>query len=155
MERQSLANKIADQPEMNSHPAHAAVLAFAGLASETRTLDLINRYESRYDRQYFRAHRRLLEIQDHRLRNEMRNEPDNTPPPAPAPEAHNPPSTETDFAKRTQAHVENTALDPEPVASSTPTTRSFYLDAMPPAFFHPAPPENPAVFRAGTAATHP
>jgi hypothetical protein len=190
LERQSLANQIADQPERDSHPAHAAVLAFGALANETRSLDLMNRYESRYDRQYFRAHRRLLEIQDRR----MRNEPDNTPPPAPGPElvpdaagdptapstdpsaSTNPTAPPTDssaptdptaapitptrtsplgvpariagnssFAKRTQAGVENTG-PVNPVAHLP-----FYLSAI----LHPAPPENSAVFHAGTAATHP
>lgn len=85
--------------------------AFAALANETRTLDLVNRYESRYDRQYFRAHRRLLDIQDRR----MRNEPANTPPPAPGPEPVPDEPKTSDFANRTQASVENTA-PPAPAA---------------------------------------
>jgi len=156
LESKSLSNKIADQPVAESYPAYATVLAFGELANEGRTLDLLNRYESRYDRQYFRAHRRLIEIQDRRLR----NQPDNTPPPAPGP--HTPPSAETEFAKRTQAepeNVENKAPDSEPPVAMTPATpvarRHFYLATGPAAIFHPAPPENPAVFAAGTAASHP
>jgi len=182
LESKSLANKIADQPAAETYPAHATVLAFAELANEGRTLDLLNRYESRYDRQYFRAHRRLLEIQDRR----MRNEPDNTPPPAPGPlpvvpsdpidsielsapvESSEPitPSVSAGnsslFTKRTQGEPENTenkALDTEPAASNTPATpvarRPFYLATLPAATFYPAPPENPAVFHAGTDASHP
>ena len=47
--------QAAGDPEAD--PADVASAAFRSLANETRTLDLINRYESRYDRQYFRAHR--------------------------------------------------------------------------------------------------
>jgi hypothetical protein len=127
----------------------ATALAFRSMADNSRTLDLLNRYESRYDRQYFRAHRRLLDIQDRRTR----NEPDNTPPPAPGLElVHNAPITpgvsagnSSSITKRTQAVVENTA-PMAPIAR-----RPFYLSDI----FHPAPPENPAVFRAGAAAIHP
>ena len=140
----------------------AAALAFVTMADNSRTLDLLNRYESRYDRQYFRAHRRLLETQDRR----MRNEPDNTPPPAPAPGAPITPSVSagnsSDFAKGTQAdpeNVENKEPDTEATAATIPAPpvarRSFYLTTVPAAIFDPVPPENPAVFHAGTAASHP
>jgi hypothetical protein len=75
-----MASTYRDSPEPKPSAEATASLAFAALANETRTLDLINRYESRYDRQYFRAHRRLLELQDRRMRNEPNNPP---PPPAP------------------------------------------------------------------------
>ncbi len=82
LEKTCLKNRMLieyrDAPEPRPKIEDVAGMAFASLANETRTLDLVSRYESRYDRQYFRAHRRLLELQDRR----MRNEPDN-PPPAP------------------------------------------------------------------------
>jgi hypothetical protein len=46
--------------------ATPAALAFKSLSDNSRSLDLMNRYEARYERQYFRAHRRLLEVQDRR-----------------------------------------------------------------------------------------
>ena len=152
-----------DQARAAQHkPGVLAGMAFRSLADNSRTLDLVNRYESRYDRQYFRAHRRLLETQDRR----MRNEPDNTPPPAPAPGAPITPSVSagnsSDFAKGTQAepeNVENKEPDTEPTAATIPAPpvarRSFYLTTVPAAIFDPVPPENPAVFHAGTAASHP
>jgi hypothetical protein len=125
-----------------------AGLAFAALANETRTLDLVNRYESRYDRQYFRAHRRLLDIQDRR----MRNEPDNTPPPAPSPEAPAPPppgsgTQDTDSAKRTQPD----ASDVENKAPSAPIARRpfWLIDILPPEM-----PDSAPVFHAA-ASIHP
>jgi hypothetical protein len=54
--------------------ATRCALAFRALSDDSRSLELINRYESRYDRQYLRAHRRFLELVDRR-----------TPPPVPAP----------------------------------------------------------------------
>ncbi len=85
LERSCLKNRMLTEyrnaPEPRPKVEDLAGLAFASLANETRILDLVRRYESRYVRQYFRAHRRLLEVQDRR----MRNEPDNTPPPTPVP----------------------------------------------------------------------
>ena len=53
--------------------ATRASFAFRALCDSSRTLDLINRYDSRYQREYLRAHRRFLEVRDRR-----------TPPPTPA-----------------------------------------------------------------------
>src|SRR5580698_9584327 len=44
--------------------ATRAALAFRSLSDDSRSLELINRYESRYDRQYLRAHRRFIEVRD-------------------------------------------------------------------------------------------
>jgi hypothetical protein len=141
----------------------ATALAFRTMADNSRTLDLISRYESRYDRQYFRAHRRLLETQDRR----MRSEPDNTPPPAPGPLSVLPtvlPSVPTDFspatpidpgasagncsfAKRTQAY----AGDVENTAPSVPSgRRPFYLTEI----FEPEAPDS-AIFFHAAAGIHP
>jgi hypothetical protein len=91
LERTCLAGQMHQEylrvPESKPDPTTAAAIAFRNLADHSRTLDLVNRYESRYDRQYFRAHHRLLEVQDRR----MRNEPDNTPP-ASGPVDSTPPS---------------------------------------------------------------
>ncbi len=46
--------------------ATCASIAFRTLSDDSRSLDLINRYDSRYERQYHRAHRRLLEMRDRR-----------------------------------------------------------------------------------------
>ena len=52
-----------DQARAAQHkPGVLAGMAFRSLADNSRTLDLINRYESRYDRQYLRSHKRLLDI---------------------------------------------------------------------------------------------
>ncbi len=47
-------------------PATRCALAFRTLSDDSHSLDLINRYESRYDRQYLRAHRRFLALVDRR-----------------------------------------------------------------------------------------
>jgi hypothetical protein len=46
--------------------ATRAALAFRTLSDDSRSLELINRYEARFDRQYLRAHRRFLEVRDRR-----------------------------------------------------------------------------------------
>jgi hypothetical protein len=81
--------KRAEASDTPENPATRAALAFRTLSDDSRSLDLINRYESRYDRQYLRAHRRFLELQDRR-----------TPPPAP-PVSRPQPET-IDSAKRTR-----------------------------------------------------
>lgn len=55
--------------EMDKHdratkdPATRAALAFRTLGDESRSLDLINRYETRFDRQYGRSLTLLLKVQ--------------------------------------------------------------------------------------------
>ncbi len=44
--------------------ATRASRAFRTLSDNSRSLELINRYDSRYERQYYRAHRRFLEVRD-------------------------------------------------------------------------------------------
>ena len=56
--------------------------AFKRLGDDSRSLDLILRYENRHERQYLRAHKRFLEVRNQRLKS--------TPPePEPAPEPVN------------------------------------------------------------------
>ncbi len=153
--------QAAGDPEAD--PTDIASAAFSSLGNETRTLDLINRYESRYDRQYFRAHRRLLELQDRR----MRNEPDNPPPAAPGPVVVGPASEKdasekTNAAKRTQADEEGNA---ENVENNAPTASGAHLphwlrsftsfeniaNSRPLRLLQPESSENPAVFRVAGA----
>jgi len=62
MRRQAgLSNSISTED-----PATRASLAFRTLSDDSRSIELINRYDSRYERQYYRAHRRFLEVSDRR-----------------------------------------------------------------------------------------
>jgi hypothetical protein len=60
------ADDEAAESNAGEDAATRCALAFRTLSDESRSLDLINRYESRYDRQYLRAHRRFLELADRR-----------------------------------------------------------------------------------------
>jgi len=85
--------------------ATRAAIAFRNLSDDSRSLELIHRYESRYDRQYYRAHRRFLEVRDRR-----------TPPPTPAPVPPPPVDPEkVDISKGTQQVAANT----QPTSNST------------------------------------
>ena len=74
MEKASMEYEMHRQSEMSNsaaldpaeHAATRAAIAFRTLSDDSRSLELINRYESRYDRQYLRAHRRFLDVQDRR-----------------------------------------------------------------------------------------
>jgi len=71
MEKAGMDNEVRRQSEISTSVstednATRASLAFRALSDDSRTLDLINRYDSRYERQYFRAHRRFLEVRDRR-----------------------------------------------------------------------------------------
>jgi hypothetical protein len=63
-----------DDDDASTAAATRASIAFRTLSDDSRSLELINRYDSRYDRQYYRAHRRFVETRDRR-----------TPPPTPVP----------------------------------------------------------------------
>jgi hypothetical protein len=168
-----MAKEYCEAVEPLPNAEETAGLAFAALANQTRTLDLVNRYESRYDRQYFRAHRRLLDIQDRRTR----NEPDDTPPPAPGPVPASPSATtdptaapddptvepiapsvnagnSSSFAKRTQANVENTEPTEPPVRlphwhkAFTPVEN--IANSRSPQPLQPIAPENATVFHASS-----
>jgi hypothetical protein len=55
--------QIADSPEVAQQDGTTrAALAFRTLADESRSLDLMNRYEARYDRQYNQALCRLIQM---------------------------------------------------------------------------------------------
>src|ERR1700722_5622456 len=120
IEKASLDHEMRTQAGLRQSSARMegatpAALAFKSLSDNSRSLDLMNRYEARYDRQYFRAHRRLLEVQDRR----MRNEPGNPPPSALGPVLVPDASEKTSSAKGTQAdgeanpgNAENTTTTP-------------------------------------------
>jgi hypothetical protein len=91
MEKAGMQHEMRRQAEASQSKEDTATrsaLAFRALSDDSRSLELINRYESRYDRQYLRAHRRLLELRD-------RPKP---PPVQPAAESQR----KTVFAKRTR-----------------------------------------------------
>jgi hypothetical protein len=79
MRAQSEARDAAEGHPVEDTATRCA-LAFRTLSDDSRSLELINRYEARYDRQYLRAHHRFLQLVDRR-----------TPPPAPAPKEPEPP----------------------------------------------------------------
>ena len=58
-----IRRQAADSPELAQQDSTTrAALAFRSLADESRSLDLMNRYEARYDRQYNRALQRLAKM---------------------------------------------------------------------------------------------
>ena len=61
MEKAGLDYQIARQEEPVDPPTKAA-LAFRALSDESRSLELMNRYETRYDRQFARALARLTSL---------------------------------------------------------------------------------------------
>ena len=160
LERTCLAGQMHQEclrvPESKLDPTTAAAIAFRNLADHSRTLDLVNRYESRYDRQYFRAHRRLLEIQDRRMRNEPKPTPPTTPPCAPldseSPTTPDVSAGNSSIAKRTQADVEQTEFT-APVGRSARWLPVFNpgLSLVPP----PELPPNVALFRAAAGVDQP
>ncbi len=88
MEKASMEHEMRAQSEARDaaegdlveDTATRCALAFRTLSDDSRSLELINRYEARYDRQYLRAHHRFLQLVDRR-----------TPPPPPAPKEPEPP----------------------------------------------------------------
>jgi len=106
----------AESPNSAEGPATRASLAFRALADNSRSLDLMNRFDSRYERDYLRAHRRFLEVRDARTPpSAAKSEPD---PPAShvaprEPEAPVSAPRESDSAERTQQVTENTAMSPD------------------------------------------
>ena len=73
IERASFQSEIEKHDAGAIHPATRAALAFRALADQSRALDLLNRYESRFDRQFARSLNLLMKLADpenplHRLR---------------------------------------------------------------------------------------
>ena len=128
MERAAMDQQIRKQARQarpgDDNAAHATT-AFRTLGDESRSLDLINRFESRYDRQFYRAHRRLLEVRDrrtpppeqHKCRRRRPDPAQNELTPATTPVIDNSVAAENDFCdKRTQQVTEN---KPAPSAQNT------------------------------------
>jgi hypothetical protein len=68
-EKAGLQHEIHRQAETldaTHDPPTRSALAFRTLSDDSRSLDLIHRYDSHFDRQFLRAHRRLLELVDRR-----------------------------------------------------------------------------------------
>src|SRR5580698_5723194 len=105
MEKAAMEHEMQRQAEISNsteldpsgHAATRAALAFRTLSDDSRSLELINRYESRFDRQYLRAHRRFLEVHDRR-----------TPPAANPPATPVPHAPEPENAERTPEVITNT-----------------------------------------------
>jgi hypothetical protein len=69
LESAGLGHEIRRQSHMHeseTEPVRAA-LAFRTLSDESRSLELMNRYETRFDRQFARAHRCLIELRRERI----------------------------------------------------------------------------------------
>jgi hypothetical protein len=75
MEKAAMDHEMSRQSDSAAaeDSATCAALAFRTLSDDSRSLELTNRYDSRCQREYLRAHRRFLEVRDRR-----------TPPPLPA-----------------------------------------------------------------------
>ena len=65
MRAQAEARRTSEE-DSSEDTATRCALAFRTLSDDSRSLELINRYEARYDRQFLRAHRRFLELVDRR-----------------------------------------------------------------------------------------
>jgi hypothetical protein len=144
MEKASLDHEMRAQAGLRISSARMegatpVALAFKSLSDNSRSLDLMNRYEARYERQYFRAHRRLLEVQDRRTPPATQIQlpqamPDRvTAPPDPAvnsepvnpaqPEPVSPNPEKVDFAERTH----QIAASSRPPGAQDHKTRHFRL----------------------------
>jgi hypothetical protein len=62
MEKASLQHEMSKQDPGQHDPATHAALAFRALCDESNSANLLNRYETRYDRQYTRALNLLLKF---------------------------------------------------------------------------------------------
>lgn len=134
-----------DAPTLQQHfPSGApedcvrTAIAFTNLANETRTLDLSNRYETRFHRQFMRALSKLQELQDRRRRDgaapesparrplgELPNEPSVAPEPPPTSEpaaaSPQPASAVTDILPN------EPGKSLEPKEADPPRTNVYYL----------------------------
>jgi hypothetical protein len=96
--------------------ATAAALAVKELTDNSRVLDALSRYEVRYERQYLRAHRRLMEIRGHRN------------PPAPKPFLVPKPAPQSDPAPEIEVEAEaevKVGVETEPTSQQAPKSLVF------------------------------
>lgn len=68
IEKASLSHEMRKRADLEPDNPTRAALAFKTLSDESRSLELVNRYETRYDRQYSRALSRLLELRQSKNR---------------------------------------------------------------------------------------
>jgi hypothetical protein len=95
MEKAGMEHEMRAQAgDATEDTATRCALAFRALSDNSRSLELINRYEARYDRQYLRAHHRFMQLVDRR-----------TPPPAPAPDKPAAPGPQLVSAKQTREGI--------------------------------------------------
>jgi hypothetical protein len=116
MEKASLDHEIRKQEQFappGQDRATTAALAFRALADQSHSLELMNRYETRNERQFLRAHRRLLEVQDRR-----RN-----PPPS-SPRQLEPPPVAAPAARSGIHAVPQARPEPEALPQSDPAART-------------------------------
>jgi hypothetical protein len=64
VERATLATAMEAYDPQSTDPATRAALAFRSLADDSRTLDLLNRYETRFERQFARSLNLLMKLAD-------------------------------------------------------------------------------------------
>jgi hypothetical protein len=110
----------AERPHPTEDPATRSYSAFRAIADNSRTLELMNRFDSRYEREYLRAHRRFLEVRDRRTPPAIQPAqpvsssdcPAPLPEQAPVPAAPLPHPENRNIAERTQQVTANTASRP-------------------------------------------
>src|SRR5438445_1557897 len=104
-------------------------MAFRTLAEESRSLDLCNRYESRFARMYDRAYRTLRELQQKAEPKKQKSEPEPVEPPKPnggiqiamVPERVQPSEPEPKNKETNPSTSTSTSPNSSPTPSSSPT----------------------------------
>jgi hypothetical protein len=123
METAGIDYEMRKQAEMSDSisaedPATRASLTFRTLSDDSRSLELISRYEARYDRQYYRAYRCFNETRDRRTPPSAQTpQPDGSPlrGPQPAPAMPIPPAVPQNCPQGVpQSEPENVILPFEP-----------------------------------------
>jgi len=132
MEKAGMDYEVRRQAEMSDSitaedNATRASLAFRTLSDDSRSLELIERYDSSYERQYYRAHRRFLEVRDRR----------NSPP------SGQPTSGPSNLTNLTNLPNLTNDTSPHPGEGSFPTGGRPRIHEMPAPVTPPTPPESP------------
>jgi hypothetical protein len=95
LESAGMSHEIRRQSQMHESESKStrAALAFRALSDESHSLEQMNRYETRFDRQFARAHKRLLDLRKRVLPLEPNNSlktPESAPPEPKNPSAQEP-----------------------------------------------------------------
>jgi hypothetical protein len=112
LEKAGMDYEMRRQDEMlnsNEDSATRASIVFRTLSDDSRSLELINRYDSRYERQYYRAHRRFLEVRDRRT-------PPSAQPPEPMPASPVVPQSVPQVVPQVEPENVILPLEPKPAA---------------------------------------